>query len=486
MEDDDGSGILRVGMGPSSPRVQMRGGWAKEPLVAERLDVYLLRWDTATQSAPDVFDTTTRKPKDESEIVVRFQACIKYHDTTLTRMQFIKEYGELPRTRNEEVLRLREALVEQYCIDQDMEAKKAEVLRSDDSWMDEADAVVPTALRQPKLSPADRLKHITSLWPTNMPNFKDPDESLDYYGFEVGIYLESEKVKDEAAEETEKTDDSEADIAPETPQPIAMGHTSKEENWVQCDKCQKWRKLPDSVDVSELPAIWYCRMNKWSRRFNKCSAAEETTVMPLKDTDLKSLQERKFVHQFAQRLKRMEKAMQDLKYTDPKDDDGTRKFVQCQVCHKKRPLLAGMDPAKVHQPFVCWMNGWDELHASCSAPQGALLERDADVSTEAARTKKPKEAKDKDVAKRAEKDGVRKPDKENGRKPEKDPAKKRDADKERKEVKKADKAAKSKTKAPPTAPPPLYSSSDEEVKSKPAKRKPPSKDKAAARKKVKK
>ena len=27
----------------------------------------------------------------------------------------------------------------------------------------------------------------------------------------------------------------------------------------------------------------------------------------------------------------------------------------------------------VLQPFVCWMNNWDELHASCSAPQEMIV-----------------------------------------------------------------------------------------------------------------
>lgn len=49
-----------------------------------------------------------------------------------------------------------------------------------------------------------------------------------------------------------------------------------------------------------------------------------------------------------------------------------RKFyhhVQCARCFKRRPLLSGMDPSRLSQPFVCWMNSWDELHASCSVPE---------------------------------------------------------------------------------------------------------------------
>lgn len=98
----------------------------------------------------------------------------------------------------------------------------------------------------------------------------------------------------------------------------------------------------------------------------------------MKESDLLEYRERKFALDFLQRVKRMEKALLQYKYSDPRDDDGERKYVQCVECLKKRPLLGGMDPSKIPQPFVCWMN-WDELRASCSAPQGALSSRDFDL-----------------------------------------------------------------------------------------------------------
>lgn len=98
----------------------------------------------------------------------------------------------------------------------------------------------------------------------------------------------------------------------------------------------------------------------------------------MKESDLVEYRERKFTLDFVQRMRRMEKALLQYKYTDARDDDGERKFVQCVECLKKRPLLGGMDPAKIVQPFVCWMN-WDELRASCSAPQGALPSRNPDA-----------------------------------------------------------------------------------------------------------
>ena len=31
--------------------------------------------------------------------------------------------------------------------------------------------------------------------------------------------------------------------------------------WVQCERCLKWRRLPDSAHASQLPNQWFCHMN---------------------------------------------------------------------------------------------------------------------------------------------------------------------------------------------------------------------------------
>jgi hypothetical protein len=96
----------------------------------------------------------------------------------------------------------------------------------------------------------------------------------------------------------------------------------------------------------------------------------------MKESDLIEYRQRKFTQQFLQRMKRMEKAVAQFKYMDPKEDDGQRKILQCAECLKKRPLIGGMDPKRIPQPFVCWMNNWDETRASCSAPQGFIPSRE--------------------------------------------------------------------------------------------------------------
>lgn len=56
-------------------------------------------------------------------------------------------------------------------------------------------------------------------------------------------------------------------------QGIAAGST--EDCWVQCDKCSKWRRLPNTVDVKKLPVKWFCHMNKHVPHMASCDAPEE-------------------------------------------------------------------------------------------------------------------------------------------------------------------------------------------------------------------
>ncbi|KAI5075968.1 hypothetical protein GOP47_0008033 [Adiantum capillus-veneris] len=51
------------------------------------------------------------------------------------------------------------------------------------------------------------------------------------------------------------------------------------DNWVGCDKCQKWRLLPPGVDTANLPKKWLCKMIYWLEEgMNNCSVPEDVTV----------------------------------------------------------------------------------------------------------------------------------------------------------------------------------------------------------------
>ncbi|KAA0715690.1 Zinc finger protein 3 [Triplophysa tibetana] len=66
-----------------------------------------------------------------------------------------------------------------------------------------------------------------------------------------------------------------------------------DQNWVQCDECQKWRKLPDGIDMDKLPDKWFCRMNPDTERREESRKQEEQRNAELKqqNEDLKRRQE---------------------------------------------------------------------------------------------------------------------------------------------------------------------------------------------------
>ncbi|XP_042506761.1 B3 domain-containing protein Os07g0563300-like [Macadamia integrifolia] len=50
--------------------------------------------------------------------------------------------------------------------------------------------------------------------------------------------------------------------------------------WVQCEDCSKWRKLPfDEL----LPSRWTCSKNSWDSKRSTCSSAQELTIEQLED-----------------------------------------------------------------------------------------------------------------------------------------------------------------------------------------------------------
>ena len=49
---------------------------------------------------------------------------------------------------------------------------------------------------------------------------------------------------------------------------------SKQE-WVQCDKCGKWRIVSPRISADDLPDVWYCSMNTWDRNLASCTALED-------------------------------------------------------------------------------------------------------------------------------------------------------------------------------------------------------------------
>ncbi|XP_010259693.1 PREDICTED: uncharacterized protein LOC104599025 [Nelumbo nucifera] len=51
-----------------------------------------------------------------------------------------------------------------------------------------------------------------------------------------------------------------------------------QDNWVCCDKCQKWRLLPYGIEPEHLPKKWKCSMLTWLPGMNRCNISEEETT----------------------------------------------------------------------------------------------------------------------------------------------------------------------------------------------------------------
>ncbi|XP_071332067.1 MORC family CW-type zinc finger protein 3a [Trachinotus anak] len=61
---------------------------------------------------------------------------------------------------------------------------------------------------------------------------------------------------------------------PNSTTPVEDAMKRPDQNWVQCDDCLRWRKLPDGIDCSKLPEKWFCRINP-DPQFRSCQVEEE-------------------------------------------------------------------------------------------------------------------------------------------------------------------------------------------------------------------
>ncbi|KAK4425823.1 hypothetical protein Salat_1776300 [Sesamum alatum] len=54
-----------------------------------------------------------------------------------------------------------------------------------------------------------------------------------------------------------------------------------QEDWVGCDRCQKWRLLPYGTKSEQLPDKWVCSMLDWLPGMNRCDISEDQTTKAL-------------------------------------------------------------------------------------------------------------------------------------------------------------------------------------------------------------
>ncbi|CAL0320600.1 unnamed protein product [Lupinus luteus] len=59
---------------------------------------------------------------------------------------------------------------------------------------------------------------------------------------------------------------------------VSVPSVAAKDNWVQCDRCHKWRLLPVGTNPDNLPEKWLCSMLNWLPEMNRCSFSEDETT----------------------------------------------------------------------------------------------------------------------------------------------------------------------------------------------------------------
>lgn len=156
-------------------------------------------------------------------------------------------------------------------------------------------------------------------------------------------------------------------------------------NWVQCNDCQKWRKVPLNIDVNSLPEVWLCRMNSWDAGHSRCSAPEESEEKAAAPTETKNAAVESSIDvpcapppqpqvgvgrgRYARRKPGLSNGM------EAQVGGGVVKkvtqWVQCErpSCKKWRKIPATVDMSTFPEKWYCEMNRWDQDRATCEDPE---------------------------------------------------------------------------------------------------------------------
>ena len=137
-------------------------------------------------------------------------------------------------------------------------------------------------------------------------------------------------------------------------------------NWVECNKCKKWRVVGAGIRVEDLPEIWVCADNTWNIAYSSCSAGLEPdptlSYGPSADTPASRGPGRRY-------LGGSGGGADSLQSTTV---DGVKKvtqWVQCERknCKKWRKIPPTVDMSSFPEKWYCEMNRWDPDRATCDS-----------------------------------------------------------------------------------------------------------------------
>jgi hypothetical protein len=176
------------------------------------------------------------------------------------------------------------------------------------------------------------------------------------------------------------------EYAPTSTKPRTPKATPKvPSQWVQCDKCTKWRSIPGNVDMDTLPEQWYCSMNKWDSSRRSCSVKEQEATADGGDDaaaegngemdedgnqDLAAVDDAYTIgstggHTKSETKRRGGGARGSAEGEALVDVEKVN-WVQCNRCSKWRKAPLSVDPDSLPDVWHCAMNHWAPHMAKCS------------------------------------------------------------------------------------------------------------------------
>ena len=182
-----------------------------------------------------------------------------------------------------------------------------------------------------------------------------------------------------------------ANQVPYTPQVAVV-----QVDWVQCNKCTKWRKVPQNISVNDLPDVWYCTMNTWNPAVARCSAREEKDDTPLSLPPLAPINDgttrpyntsakgrpgpgrKSLNHSINAQNNYNITGNAQASNTAPVIKKKVTQWVQCERknCKKWRKVPPQINMDSLPEKWYCEMNTWDLDRATCD------FNEDTDSDTE--------------------------------------------------------------------------------------------------------
>lgn len=82
------------------------------------------------------------------------------------------------------------------------------------------------------------------------------------------------------------------------PLPIEVAPAAPPDNWVGCDRCEKWRLLPIGIEPDNLPDKWLCSMSTWLPGRNHCDISEDETTKAVQEMNLHLISQKRDILQY--------------------------------------------------------------------------------------------------------------------------------------------------------------------------------------------